>query len=104
MDRMTDSGSVGWAFESPRDHQVTQYLAIDQPLTSLKNNPGMLEVCKPSHFEGACLLLHGKWLIRITNMFVTCYPPVACVVFLAVADKDIILKPGYEAGHECGLL
>jgi hypothetical protein len=20
MDRMTDSGSVGWAFESPRDH------------------------------------------------------------------------------------
>jgi hypothetical protein len=21
MDRMTDSGSVGWAFESPRDHQ-----------------------------------------------------------------------------------
>jgi hypothetical protein len=22
MDRMTDSGSVGWAFESPRDHQL----------------------------------------------------------------------------------
>ena len=21
MDRMTDSGSVGWAFESPRDHK-----------------------------------------------------------------------------------
>ena len=21
MDRMTDSGSVGWAFESPRDHR-----------------------------------------------------------------------------------
>jgi len=21
MDRMTDSGSVGWAFESPRDHE-----------------------------------------------------------------------------------
>ena len=24
MDRMTDSGSVGWAFESPRDHQERQ--------------------------------------------------------------------------------
>lgn len=23
MDRMTDSGSVGWAFESPRDHKQT---------------------------------------------------------------------------------
>ena len=22
MDRMTDSGSVGWAFESPRDHKT----------------------------------------------------------------------------------
>jgi hypothetical protein len=24
MDRMTDSGSVGWAFESPRDHKQRQ--------------------------------------------------------------------------------
>ncbi|GEM_PF-4340209 len=26
MDRMTDSGSVGWAFESPRDHETQKRL------------------------------------------------------------------------------
>jgi hypothetical protein len=26
MDRMTDSGSVGWAFESPRDHEIKTHL------------------------------------------------------------------------------
>ena len=30
MDRMTDSGSVGWAFESPRDHKFKTQLSLKQ--------------------------------------------------------------------------
>ena len=53
MDRMTDSGSVGWAFESPRDHKNPDFFRVGV----LRRGQGLES--RIGHFIGHSNLING---------------------------------------------